>query len=151
MENPHKPLLFGPHTGDLQEVLYILTCFGHDDKVYISALVEHELFDHPIQYFYTLNGGHLDSEFLPTDYKHMDLVPCTIDDELAPQPYTLWQKEQELAKLKAENERYREALEWLSDKEFMHFFTDHDDAIEVISEVKSIAREALKGGGDGTK
>ena len=147
MENPHKPLLFGPKTKGGHEVMHL-----HFMTDGISVILQHkgEIF----QQHYNHEGNKEKSwntyadDFTWGEAYSAALVPCTLAEELAPQPYTFWQKEQENGKLKAENQRYREALEELSSKTPGKPEVRLAGGFHYGSKVACIAREALKGGGD---
>ena len=98
--NPHTPLLFGPKTKGGHDIDFIAGNGTHLTCIYPRCVIVGGI-------GYKLSAGgecfELDmwgDAFYDEETAQFDLVPCTMNDELAPQLYTMWEKDAEIARLR---------------------------------------------------
>ena len=109
--NPHTPLLFGPKTKGGHDIDFIAGNGTHLTCIYPRCVIVGGI-------GYKLSAGgecfELDmwgDAFYDEETAQFDLVPCTMNDELAPQLYTMWEKDAEIARLREANYSVREQIE----------------------------------------
>jgi hypothetical protein len=141
MENPHTLLPFGPKTKGGHEIQWLTRAREWFDNYCELRPIINDVFYYPYtekgEYYHEDSDGDGDKFMDEETTKPYDLI-YTDSPPYAPQPYTLWEKEQENAKLKARIDGYEFALKAI------HIYTTGDSN----HPLGRIAREALKGGGD---
>jgi hypothetical protein len=122
--NPHTPLLFGPKTQAGDEIEFMIERSRSKVVVYLREFKSRV-------FIVSKRSG----VYLPV----FKLVHCTINDELAPQPYTIWEKDAEIARLRGGLEHYAQSDTVISQK-----FNDEGRLLfEIVCSKGRVAREAL--------